>query len=47
MKLGVDGTKGHKYMQMGIALLRLAFKIYIPRRSLIPSTAAPSQRDGN
>ena len=45
MKLGVDGTKGHKYK--GIALLTVAFKVYIPRRSLIPSTAAPSQRDGN
>ena len=45
MKLGVDGTKGHKYK--GTALLTGAFKIDIPRRSLIPSTAAPSQRDGN
>ena len=36
MKLGVDGTKGHKYR--GIALLTVAFKIDIPLRSLIPST---------
>jgi len=43
--MGVDGTKGHKYK--GIALLTVAFKIYIPRRSLIPSTAAPSPTDGN
>ena len=45
MKLGVDGTKGHKYK--GIALLTVAFKIDIPRRSLIPSTTAPSPTDGN